>query len=345
MHPTEVIRTKRDGGTLSRESLEDFILGHCRGDVSDPQMAAFQMAVLLRGMTFQETVDLTHVMTESGSVIVFGDIHAPVVDKHSTGGVGDKVSLILAPMVAACGAYVPMLSGRGLGHTGGTLDKLESIPGFRTGLSVEEFRAVTKEVGFAMASQSEELVPADSRMYALRDATATIESPPLIAGSILSKKLAEGIGALVLDVTVGDGAFMRTERGGGTGQPAGPGRGRTRASRQGIPHDDGSAPRARHRELARGTRSGGLPERRVDSGPHGGDADAGREPAAAFGPRSGPCGRTRPLPAGNHLWPRVRDVSPGREAAGRGDRAVSKPPSAMATRSSGKMCALPGEGG
>jgi pyrimidine-nucleoside phosphorylase len=212
MHPTEVIRTKRDGGTLSRESLEYFILGHCRGDVSDPQMAAFQMAVLLRGMTFQETVDLTDVMTESGSVIVFADIHAPVVDKHSTGGVGDKVSLILAPMVAACGAYVPMLSGRGLGHTGGTLDKLESIPGFRTGLSLEEFRGVTKEVGFAMASQSEELVPADSRMYALRDATATIESPPLIAGSILSKKLAEGIGALVLDVTVGDGAFMRTER-------------------------------------------------------------------------------------------------------------------------------------
>jgi pyrimidine-nucleoside phosphorylase len=203
MHPTEVIRTKRDGGTLSRESLEYFILGHCRGDVSDPQMAAFQMAVLLRGMTFQETVDLTDVMAGSGSVIVFADIHAPVVDKHSTGGVGDKVSLILAPMVAACGAYVPMLSGRGLGHTGGTLDKLESIPGFRTGLSIEEFRAVTKEVGFAMASQSEELVPADRRMYALRDATATIESPPLIAGSILSKKLAEGIGALVLDVTVG----------------------------------------------------------------------------------------------------------------------------------------------
>lgn len=212
MHPTEVIRTKRDGGTLSRESLEDFILGHCRGDVSDPQMAAFQMAVLLRGMTFQETVDLTDVMTASGSVIVFADVDAPVVDKHSTGGVGDKVSLILAPTVAACGAYVPMLSGRGLGHTGGTLDKLESIPGFRTGLSIEEFRSVTKEVGFAMASQTDELVPADRRMYSLRDATATIESPPLIAGSILSKKRAEGIGALVLDVTVGDGAFMRTER-------------------------------------------------------------------------------------------------------------------------------------
>jgi pyrimidine-nucleoside phosphorylase len=175
-------------------------------------MAAFQMAVLLRGMTLQETVDLTDVMTASGSVIVFGDINAPVVDKHSTGGVGDKVSLILAPMIAACGAYVPMLSGRGLGHTGGTLDKLESIPGFRTGLSIEEFRMITKEVGFAMASQTEELVPADRRMYPLRDATATIESPPLIAGSILSKKLAEGIGALVLDVTVGDGAFMRTER-------------------------------------------------------------------------------------------------------------------------------------
>jgi pyrimidine-nucleoside phosphorylase len=212
MKPTEVIRTKRDGGTLSRESLDYFVRGHCSGEISDAQMAAFQMAVLIRGMTFQETVDLTDVMTDSGTVIVFADIPAPIVDKHSTGGVGDKVSLVLAPMIAACGAYVPMLSGRGLGHTGGTLDKLESIPGFRTRLSVEEFRAVTKEVGFAMGSQSEELVPADRRMYALRDATATIESPPLIAGSILSKKLAEGIGALVLDVTVGDGSFMRTER-------------------------------------------------------------------------------------------------------------------------------------
>ena len=212
LNPADVIRTKRDGGALSREALTSFIRGHCSGEVSDAQMAAFQMAVLLRGMTVQETVDLTDVMTHSGSVIDFKDLAAPKVDKHSTGGVGDKVSLILAPMVASCGAYVPMLSGRGLGHTGGTLDKLESIPGFRTALSVEEFRLVTKEVGFAMASQSEELVPADRRMYALRDATATIESPPLIAGSILSKKLAEGIGALVIDVTVGEGAFMRTER-------------------------------------------------------------------------------------------------------------------------------------
>jgi len=212
MNPTDVIRTKRDGGTLSRETLEYFVRGHCRGDVTDPQMAAFQMAVLLRGMTFQETVDLTDVMTHSGSLISFADLPGPKVDKHSTGGVGDKVSLILAPMVAACGAFVPMLSGRGLGHTGGTLDKLESIPGFRTALAIEEFRSAVKEVGFAIASQSEELVPADRRMYALRDATATIESPPLIAGSILSKKRAEGIDALALDVTTGDGAFMRTER-------------------------------------------------------------------------------------------------------------------------------------
>jgi pyrimidine-nucleoside phosphorylase len=212
MNPTEVIRTKRDGGTLSRESLEYFIRGHCRGDVSDPQMAAFQMAVLLRGMTFQETVDLTDVMTHSGSVISFDDLPAPKVDKHSTGGVGDKVSLILAPVIAACGAYVPMLSGRGLGHTGGTLDKLESIPGYRTALEIEEFKRVVREIGFAMASQSEDLVPADRRMYALRDVTATIESPPLIAGSILSKKRAEGIDTLVLDVTTGDGAFMRTDR-------------------------------------------------------------------------------------------------------------------------------------
>jgi pyrimidine-nucleoside phosphorylase len=211
MNPAEIIRIKRDGGTLSRPVLESFVHGYCRGHVTDPQMAAFQMAVLLRGMTFQETVDLTDVMTHSGSVIRFTDLPGPTVDKHSTGGVGDKVSLILAPMVAACGAAVPMISGRGLGHTGGTLDKLESIPGFRTALGIKEFRAIVKEVGFAIASQSAELVPADRKMYALRDATATIESPPLIAGSILSKKCAEGIDALVLDVTTGEGAFVTAE--------------------------------------------------------------------------------------------------------------------------------------
>jgi pyrimidine-nucleoside phosphorylase len=212
MNPVEVIRTKRDGGTLPREAIAEFVHGHCVGTVSDPQMAAFLMAVCVRGMTYRETVDLTDVMTRSGEVLRFTDLPGPAVDKHSTGGVGDKVSLILAPMVASCGAFVPMLSGRGLGHTGGTLDKLEAIPGFRTGLTVEEFRRIVRDVGFAMASQSDTLVPADRSMYTLRDATGTIESPPLIAGSILSKKLAEGIGSLVLDVTTGEGAFMRTER-------------------------------------------------------------------------------------------------------------------------------------
>ena len=211
MNPTEIIRKKRDGAKLSRQELESFITSYLASGVADYQMSAFLMACYFRGMDIDETTSLTEVMLRSGAVADLSSVPGVKVDKHSTGGVGDKVSLILAPMVAACGVPVPMISGRGLGHTGGTLDKLESIPGFRTNLSIKEYRAAIGEVGAVMAGQTAEIVPADMKMYALRDVTATIESVPLIAGSIMSKKLAEGIDALVLDVKVGRGAFMKTE--------------------------------------------------------------------------------------------------------------------------------------
>src|SRR6267143_5386394 len=211
MNPREIIRKKRDGEKLSREELEFFIKSYLASGVADYQMSAFLMACYFRGMDPDETTALTEVMLRSGAVVDLSSVPGTKVDKHSTWGVGDKVSLILAPMVAACGVPVPMISGRGLGHTGGTLDKLESIPGFRTNLSIQEYRAAIGEVGAVMAGQTAEIVPADMKMYALRDVTATVESVPLIAGSIMSKKLAEGIDALVLDVKVGRGAFMKTE--------------------------------------------------------------------------------------------------------------------------------------
>ena len=211
MNPAELIRKKRDGMTLTRRELEAMIGGYVSGAVPDYQMAAFLMAVYFRGMDHDEMLTLMDVMLHSGAVIDLSGVPGKKVDKHSTGGVGDKVSLILAPMVAACGVPVPMISGRGLGHTGGTLDKLEAIPGFRTNLSVEEYRKIMASTGMVLAGQTKEIVPADKKMYALRDVTATIESVPLIAGSIMSKKLAEGIDALVLDVKAGNGAFMEEE--------------------------------------------------------------------------------------------------------------------------------------
>jgi len=213
MNPVDIIRKKRDGGTLSREELEQFIAGYVNGEIPDYQMSAFLMAAYFSGMSPEEMLAFTDVMLHSGEVIDLSSIPGRKVDKHSTGGVGDKVSLILAPMVAACGVPVPMISGRGLGHTGGTVDKLESIPGFRTDLSIEAYKRVIAEVGVVLIGQTRNIVPADRKMYALRDVTATIESIPLIAGSIMSKKLAEGIDALVLDVKTGNGAFMQsTER-------------------------------------------------------------------------------------------------------------------------------------
>jgi pyrimidine-nucleoside phosphorylase len=210
MNIVELIRKKRDGAALTEEEFRFLISGYVEGVVPDYQMSAFLMACYFRGLSNLETLTLTKLMMHSGAVIDLSDIPGVKVDKHSTGGVGDKVSLILAPIVASCGVPVPMISGRGLGHTGGTLDKLESIPGFRTNLSLAEYRSVIKDIGVVMIGQTNEITPADKKMYALRDVTATVESIPLIASSIMSKKLAEGIDALVLDVKTGRGAFMPT---------------------------------------------------------------------------------------------------------------------------------------
>src|SRR5215469_9193460 len=211
MRALDLIRKKRDSGELSRTEIAFLVNGYTRGEIPDYQMAAWLMAVWIRGMNRGEIAALTEVMLHSGRVLNHTDIRGMKVDKHSTGGVGDKTSLILAPIVATGGLTVPMISGRGLGHTGGTLDKLESIPGFNVNLTLEQFRHVLRECGMGLIGQTAEIAPADKKIYALRDATSTVENIGLICGSIMSKKLAEGIDALVLDVKTGSGAFMKKE--------------------------------------------------------------------------------------------------------------------------------------
>ena len=218
MRATDIIMKKRGsvlnpkGQELSREEIEFLIKGYVAQEIPEYQVSSWLMAVYFNGMTFAETANLTDVMLHSGDVIDFSKMNmtGPFVDKHSTGGVGDKISLPLAPIVAACGVKVPMMSGRALGHTGGTLDKLESIEGYNVNLSKEKFASIIQEVGFAMTGQTKDIVPADRLLYALRDVTGTVESIPLITGSILSKKIAEGSDCLVFDVKYGSGAFMKT---------------------------------------------------------------------------------------------------------------------------------------
>ncbi|MBE6459077.1 MAG: thymidine phosphorylase [Alphaproteobacteria bacterium] len=214
MLPQEIIRKKRNTQTLSKEEIDFFIQGITDGSIVDAQASALTMAIFLNGMNVEETANLTTAMRDSGDVLQWHNVNGPIVDKHSSGGVGDKVSLMLAPMVAACGGFVPMISGRGLGHTGGTLDKFDSIPGYKTVPDNDLFRKVVKEVGCAIIGQTGNLAPADKKIYALRDVCATVESVQLITASILSKKLAAGLDCLVMDLKCGNGAFMdNLERG------------------------------------------------------------------------------------------------------------------------------------
>src|SRR5512143_444303 len=211
MRAVDIIAKKRDGHELTPDEIGFILRGYTEGDVADYQMSALLMAIYLRGMSTEETLALTQTMLHSGEIIDFSDLGRPRIDKHSAGGVGDKTSLVIAPVVAAAGVLVPMISGRALAHSGGTLDKLESIPGFRTDLTLAEFRATLEKVGAALIGQTDQIAPADKKLYALRDVTATVACRPLMAASIMSKKIAEGASGLILDVKCGSGAFLKRE--------------------------------------------------------------------------------------------------------------------------------------
>ena len=320
----QLIEHKRDGRALSPDQWGQLVRAYAADEVPDYQMSALLMAVFFRGLEPAELAALTDAMIDSGDRLRFDGYAIPVADKHSTGGVGDKVSLLLAPMVASCGVAVPMMSGRGLGHTGGTLDKLESIPGFRTNLSLQEARAQVDRLGCAMLGQTPEIAPADKRLYALRDVTATVESIPLIAASIMSKKLAEGLNGLVLDVKTGSGAFLTDPdaRHRARAHDDRPGRG-PRLPHRRAAHRHGPPARPRLRQRARG-RGGDRGTSRQRSGrPDGGHLCLGRRDAGAGARGAGHGGGAPPAGGVGDVGPRPRDVrpdhrSPGRQSEGGG---------------------------
>jgi len=292
MNAVDLILRKRDHGSLRPEEIRDLIDQYTKGNLPDYQMSAFLMAAFLNGMSTEEATALTESMLYSGDVLDLSDIPGIKVDKHSTGGVGDKVSLLLAPIVAACGVPVPMISGRGLGHTGGTLDKLESISGFTTELDIASYRDQLEDIGVVMIGQTAEIAPADKKIYALRDVTGTVEFIPFIAASIMSKKLAEGIDALVLDVKCGSGAFMKTEEDAGRLAETLVRNWRAIRKENGRVDDrDGITSGMRCRKLARNGRSHSLPARGRRTGPDGSNPHAGRRDAGDG--RSGGNGRRR----------------------------------------------------